>query len=49
MEALIEVDGLTEEEAIAATLECFPSTPGGVETIRAVLAYRETHEHQLAS
>lgn len=47
VDALMEVDGLSEEGAVAATLECFPSVPGGAEAIRAVLAYREAHEHQL--
>jgi uncharacterized protein (DUF433 family) len=45
--AFMEISGMTEEEAIRATLECFPSTPGGASGIRAVLAYREAHEHQL--
>jgi hypothetical protein len=47
VDAFMEVDGLSEDGAVAATLECFPSVPGGVEGIRAVLAYREAHEHQL--
>jgi uncharacterized protein (DUF433 family) len=46
------VDGFMDEgssldEAIAETLECFPSVPGGADGIRAVLAYREAHEPQL--
>ena len=47
VDAFMEVDGLSEDGAVAATLESFPSVPGGAEGIRAVLAYRETHEHQL--
>jgi uncharacterized protein (DUF433 family) len=47
VDAFMEVDGLSEEGAVAATLECFPSVPGGAEAIRAVLAYREAREHQL--
>jgi len=37
----MEIEGLSLDEAIAETLECFPSTPGGADGIRAVLAYRE--------
>ena len=38
---------MTEAEAIKATLECFPSTPGGAEAIRQLLAYQESHLSQL--
>ncbi len=41
VEAFMEMDGLTEEQAIAETLDCFPGTPGGADTIRALLAYQE--------
>jgi uncharacterized protein (DUF433 family) len=41
-------EGQSLEQAIFSTLESFPSTPGGAETIRTLLAYRETHEHQPA-
>ena len=47
VDAFMEIDGLSEDDAVAATLECFPSVPGGADGIRAVLAYREAHEHQL--
>jgi uncharacterized protein (DUF433 family) len=47
VDAFKELEGLTEDQAIRATLECFPSTPGGSDAIRAVLAYRETREQQL--
>jgi hypothetical protein len=47
VDAFMEVDGLSEDGAVAATLECFPSVPGGAEGIRAALAYREGREHQL--
>jgi hypothetical protein len=43
----MEVDGLSEDGAVAATLECFPSVPGGARGIRSVLAYRQAHERQL--
>jgi uncharacterized protein (DUF433 family) len=49
VDAFMELDGLSEPAAIEETLECFPSVPGGVEGIRAVLAYREAHDHQLQS
>jgi hypothetical protein len=35
VEAFMEMDGLTVDEAIAETLNCFPGTPGGAATIRA--------------
>jgi hypothetical protein len=47
VDAFVEVDGLSEDGAVGATLQCFPSVPGGADGIRAVLAYREAHEHQL--
>jgi uncharacterized protein (DUF433 family) len=47
VDAFMEVDGLSKDGAVAATLECFPSVPCGADGIRAVLAYREAHEHQL--
>ena len=40
-------EGLSLDQAIAATLQSFPSTPGGADGIRAVLAHRAAHEHQL--
>ena len=46
VDAFMEVDGLSVEQAIAETLECFPSTPNGSDGIRAVLAYRAAHEHR---
>jgi hypothetical protein len=44
VDAFMEVDGLSEDGAVVATLECFLSVPGGAEGIKAVLAYREAHE-----
>lgn len=49
VDAFMEMEGLSLDQAVAETLKCFPSTPGGAEGIRAVLAYREAHEHQLQS
>ena len=47
VDAFMELEGMTEAQAVDATLECFPSVPGGADAIRAVLSYREAHEHQL--
>lgn len=47
VDAFMEIDGLSEDQAIAATLDCFPSTPGGPDAIRAVLAFRNAHRPQL--
>jgi uncharacterized protein (DUF433 family) len=37
VESFMEMDGLTVDQAIAETLDCFPGTPGGAGTIRASL------------
>ena len=47
VDAFMEIDGLSESAAVDATLECFPSVPGGADAIRRVLAYREAHQPQL--
>jgi hypothetical protein len=47
VEAFMELEDMSEPEAIQATLEQFPGTPGGAETIRQLLAYQEAHLHQL--
>jgi hypothetical protein len=47
VEAFMEIENMSEPEAIEATLEQFPSTPGGAETIRQLLAYQEAHLHHL--
>jgi len=39
--------GRSLEEAIAETLENFPTVPNGADGIRAVLAYLDAHELQL--
>jgi hypothetical protein len=44
----MELEGQSLDEAVASILECYPSVPGGAAGIRAILAYREAHEHQLA-
>jgi uncharacterized protein (DUF433 family) len=49
VDAFMEIDGLSEDSAVAATLESFPSVPGGANGIRAVLAYRAAREPQLQS
>jgi uncharacterized protein (DUF433 family) len=40
-----EMQGMSHEEAIKATLESFPTIPGA-EGLRTVLAYEAAHEHQ---
>jgi len=47
VEAFMELEGLSEDAAIKATLEQFPSTPGGAPTIRALLAYQAAYLPQL--
>ena len=49
VEAFEELEGMSEDQAIEATLEAFPSTPGGKDTLRALLAYQAEHLHQLQS
>ena len=44
VDAFVEGDGLSLDEAIAETLLCFPGVPGGAATIRKILAYRAAHE-----
>jgi uncharacterized protein (DUF433 family) len=36
--------GMSTDEAVAETLETYPSTPGGADAIRAVLLSLATHE-----
>jgi uncharacterized protein (DUF433 family) len=43
-----ELHGMTEEQAIEATLKSFPTTPGGAVAIRRVLDYCEAHQPQSA-
>lgn len=47
VDAYMELQGQTEEEAIRSTLESFPDTPGGADAIREVLNFRACHERQL--
>jgi uncharacterized protein (DUF433 family) len=47
VEAHMELRGLSKDAAITATLKSFPTTPGGAETIRRLLAYQESHLRQL--
>jgi uncharacterized protein (DUF433 family) len=46
VESYEELSGMTEDQAIDATLEDFPSTPGGKDALRALLAYQESRLHQ---
>jgi uncharacterized protein (DUF433 family) len=41
-----ETDGLSDEEAVKATLDSFRTIPGA-EALRTILAYDAAHEHQL--
>jgi len=41
-----ELQGMSDQDAIEATLESFPTIPGAA-GLRAVLAYEAAHEHQL--
>jgi uncharacterized protein (DUF433 family) len=47
VEAFMELRAMSEPDAVQATLEQFPGVPGGAETIRQLLAYYETHTHEL--
>ena len=42
-------EGLSLDEAITETLDSFPTVPNGSDRIRALLAYRASHDHQLRS
>ena len=42
-------EGLPLDEAIAETLDNFPTVPNGADGIRALLSYRAAREHQLQS
>lgn len=46
--AFMEIDGLSDEQAIAETLDCFPTIPSA-EALRFVIAFDAAHETQLAS
>ena len=47
VESFMELDGLSEDAAIEATLEQYPNTPGGAKSIRTLLAYQASHLPQL--
>ena len=40
-------EGLSPEDAIAETLDCYPEA--GLDTIKALLTYRATHQFQVQS
>jgi hypothetical protein len=40
------LDGMTMDQPVDATLNCFPNTPGGKDTLRKLLAYNESHLHE---
>jgi uncharacterized protein (DUF433 family) len=43
VESFMELEGMTEDQAMDATLDCFPGTPGGKDTLRKLMSYQETH------
>ncbi len=43
-----ELVGMSHEEAINATLDSFPTIPGGAGGLRVVLAYETSRERQFA-
>jgi hypothetical protein len=47
VDAFMEIEGQSLDEAVASTLECFPDTPGGAAAIRTVIAHRDAHELQM--
>ncbi len=49
VESFMELRGMSEPEAVEATLQQFPATPGGADTIRKLLAYQEAHLHEFQS
>ena len=49
VEAFEELEGMSEDQAIDATLDAFPGTPGGKAAIRTLLAYQAAHLPQLQS
>jgi uncharacterized protein (DUF433 family) len=42
-------EGRSLDEAIAETLDSFPTVPNDLDGIRALLEYRASHDHQLQS
>ena len=46
VEAYQELEGMTQDQAMDATLDDFPATPGGKDALRKLLAYQEAHLHQ---
>jgi uncharacterized protein (DUF433 family) len=46
--AFLEIDGLSDEQAIAETLRCFPSIPSP-DALRIVVAFEAAHETQMTS
>jgi hypothetical protein len=47
VESYEELRGLSEDDAISATLKDFPHVPKGKDGIRSLLAYQAAHLHQL--
>jgi hypothetical protein len=47
VEAFMELEGMTEDQAIEATLDCFPGVHGGKDTLRKLLVYQDAHLSQM--
>ncbi len=43
-----ELEGMSDQEAVNALLDSFPTIPGA-DALRAVLSYQDAREHQLQS
>lgn len=42
-----ELEGMSDQQAVDATLESFPTIPDGADGLRTVLTFETLHEHQL--
>ncbi len=43
----MELEGMTEDQAIDATLDCFPGVHGGKDPLRTLLAYQDARLSQM--
>jgi hypothetical protein len=43
----MELEGMTEDQAIDATLDCFPGVHSGKDTLCKLLAYRDARLSQM--
>jgi len=47
VEAFMELEGMTEDQAVEATLDSFPGVHGGKDTLRKLLAHQDAHLSQM--